>query len=260
MLRSLLPVGVLEAGKAVAAVRSVGGRLTWFPKMYSLVKYARLDLLPPGAELSRGLIVDIGANRGDWSAAMLRFLPKVSFVAIEPDPRPYQNLARRFARESNMVVINAAIGPSRGSAKFFMTAHDHASSLLPPLEETGDRYPVPGDWRIVDTIDVEVRTLDELLKSQAPSLVKIDVQGGELGVLRGAREVLAETSFVLIEAVVDHHYKDDAVFADLDAELRSLGFRLQGISEPFRDASGSIVWFDACYALRNPQNVIEEIS
>ena len=116
-------------------------------------------------------------------------------IAIEPLPGNYRALERNIALnrlESKVRAFNVAAAEVRARASFFIDG-DEKSSLVPTERAT----------RI---IDVDVRPLDDLLgEAGEPAadvrLIKIDVEGAELHVLRGARRLLAEASpIVILEA------------------------------------------------------------
>jgi hypothetical protein len=91
-------------------------------------------------------------------------------------------------------------------------------------------------------------SLDELAGEEAVAVVKLDVQGAELDVLRGGSQALARTRAVLMEVTFVSHYHDDAGFQALNRHMLDAGFELVAISEPGRTRSGEATWADACYA------------
>jgi hypothetical protein len=82
-------------------------------------------------------------------------------------------------------------------------------------------------------------------------LLKIDVQGFEASVLRGAREVLQRTRFLLIECNVASHYEGDSLFPELHRILIQSRMTLYNLSEPVR-LGGRALWADALYVREHP--------
>lgn len=126
--------------------------------------------------------VDVGANVGVYTTWAARIVgPAGAVLAMEPVPRTRSWLGGICAQNGlgQVEVISAAAGERFGSATIVTT--DGASGRSRLTEESGEGLEVP------------ITTLDSLLGLRAPALIKIDVEGGELAVLRGARNILQAT-------------------------------------------------------------------
>ncbi len=77
-------------------------------------------------------------------------------------------------------------------------------------------------------------------------LLKIDVQGYELQVLRGAKRTLRQTQALLIEVNYAQHYEGAVGFDEIHAFLANAGFHLYGISAPYTDVNRPL-WADAMF-------------
>jgi FkbM family methyltransferase len=216
--------------------------------MAAALRRTRLDLLPPGFDLRTGLVVDAGANRGDWTADVLRIAPGAEVLVVEPAPALHDGLRRRFAEKPGVSIDGRAVGGAAGTSLLHLTGSSHNSSLKPPLPGTAAHY--AWGWDPLGTVAVEVVTLDQLVGDTAVSVLKLDVQGAEAEVLAGGRRTLRRTRFILIEVTFVPHYEGDASFAALHEILVGQGFELIGLSEPFRNQGGAILWIDACYQSR----------
>lgn len=122
--------------------------------------------------------VDVGANVGTYSVLAATFVPGVQVTSVEPGETARMRLTENLALNGLAVdrVVNSAVGPKRGSA-YFTTGLDTQNSLA--------------DDSAPDAVEVAVTTLDELTAGRMPALVKIDVEGAELDVLRGGEHLLA---------------------------------------------------------------------
>jgi FkbM family methyltransferase len=125
------------------------------------------------------LFVDVGANVGIYSTWAAKIVgTNGAVIALEPCPTPrvwFQEICRQNGLTQVDIVPCAASGtPGMGS----MHTIDGASGL--------SRLVGPG----FGTFEVSVTTLDDLLASKVPALIKIDVEGNELSVLAGARRTL----------------------------------------------------------------------
>jgi FkbM family methyltransferase len=192
-------------------------------------------------------IVDIGAHRGNWCAAMLKFANPKQVVAFEPLPELFAHLQSRFASEARIDLRQKAIGEKNGNITINITEHLSACSILVPKLEMNQHYGY--GWQQVGHVNVEMSTLDqELQHFETIDLLKIDVQGYEKNVLSGATQVLKKVSALMIEQNLIRHYNDDLLFWELHQILESTyGFKLYNISNPYRSISGKSLWFDAIY-------------
>lgn len=123
--------------------------------------------------------VDVGAHIGSVIDGVRRHSRPGAIHAVEAIPEKAAALKRRFP---GVVVHTTAVGETAGQARFFVAAHSGYSSLDPTLSSRGQG---------VREIAVAVERLDALVPSQGVDVVKIDVEGAELGVLRGAEAMIA---------------------------------------------------------------------
>lgn len=133
--------------------------------------------------------IDVGAFEGGMLRHMLRFAPGGRHLAFEPTPDRFERLRRAFP---SVQVYPYALAETSGAASYHrVLAHPALSGLL-------RRRDLPAEERGVD-ITVTRETLDRLVPpEQAVALVKIDVEGGELGVFRGGVETLRRTRPVVV--------------------------------------------------------------
>jgi FkbM family methyltransferase len=169
----------------------------WLPKGSALDR----QLLSGGFESSEAkfvgrflrsgmTVLDIGAHHGFYTLLSSKLVgPKGRVFAFEPSARERKRLARHVAlnRCSNVQIEPIAIGSCRSQADLFLVdgAEDYCNSLRPPIVEAKTHK-----------IRVDVTSLDEFRSCagiKTIDFVKIDVEGAELEVLKGARSVLTAT-------------------------------------------------------------------
>jgi FkbM family methyltransferase len=138
-----------------------------------------IDVVLAAALGPRDLGVDVGANVGSVAATMVRVAPAIPHVLVEPLPDLAARLEERFP---SCEVHAVALADRAGRAPFVHVPDRPTRSGLRP-----EQLP-----RGLDTaqIEVPVTTLDELLGERSPRVLKIDVEGTELDVLRGAESTL----------------------------------------------------------------------
>jgi FkbM family methyltransferase len=132
------------------------------------------------AELPRGGTgVDIGACTGDVLAAMVRCAPEGRHLAFEPLPELADALRRRFPQVD---VRSCALWSDTGTRPFHRVRDRPWYSGLSAMGRPAGE---------LDILTVDVRRLDDVLDPDcAPHVIKIDVEGAEAEVLRGARMTL----------------------------------------------------------------------
>lgn len=161
-------------------------------------------------------IADIGANVGFYAVQMGQWVGAGGRVlAFEPDPFTFELLRRRtsVAAPANLEVRQFALGEARGTATLYCSAYNRADNRV------GQRHDEPN----VEAIQIEVRTLDEYLAERGlPGVdaLKIDVQGLEAQVLRGAEQTIRRVRWIWLEFSPDHLR---GAGTDPEAFLESLG-------------------------------------
>ena len=143
-----------------------------------------------GADL---IILDIGANIGEYSSAVLDIYPNSQIYAFEPDQNSYEKLSKNLANH-NVKLEKLAIGNEVGKVNLYSNYPGSTlSSLIPrDLKHKGIYFEYQQE--------VDITTLDNwnVIKI-APDVIKIDVEGTELEVLKGATKLLQSCKIVQFE-------------------------------------------------------------
>jgi FkbM family methyltransferase len=174
-----------------------------------------------------GTVLDVGANRGQFALFALSNWPKARIISFEPLPKPAALLRATFG--SGIEVIQTALSDEKGQASMFVTEHDDSSSLLP----IGVNQAQISGTRVVSVEEaVPLTTLDSVLADRqlaGPVLLKIDVQGNELKVLRGAVASLHRISTIYCECSYRELYEGQSLAAEVIAFLAEHGFEVAGV-------------------------------
>lgn len=210
---------------------------------------SRIEHLP---RLSRGkldFVVDIGANEGQWISALMNFADVRRLEAFEPNPEAFAKLSKRFAQRTHTKLHNFALGDETTSATLNVIENSGLSSVLKPGKIIQQEYAPASE--VIRLIPIEILRLDDVLHDdEAIDLIKLDVQGFEHSVLRGAMKTLRRTRVLLIETNFTSHYCGDGTFGTLCNHLSELGLEFWDVSAPYRGSQGQALWADAVFLNR----------
>ncbi|GIM87121.1 FkbM family methyltransferase [Salinispora arenicola] len=213
-------------------------------------------------------IFDIGCE-GGVPKAWRQSSPYATVVGFEPDPRAFEQLAISPAIQQYPV----ALADSARSLTLNITRGVDKSSILRPNMDLLTRFPNSGRYEVVDELHLPpsaVSTVDAIASDHgigSVDFLKVDVQGAEDLVLRGARAALRESVLGLqIEVEFLEIYKDQPLFGDIDRIIRSAGFELMDLDRVYWkraehshfEGRGQLAYADALY-LRNLDQAMTQI-
>ena len=184
-----------------------------------------VDHLPVLQNLDVDLILDVGANRGQFSLASRIAKPGVPIVAFEPIPGEAAIFRNVHGGCSDVRLHEAALGAEDGGATLHVSRRADSSSLLPIGRAQREIF---AGTEEAGTLTVPVRRLDGYLSELgafSKGLLKLDVQGFELKVLEGATETLACCAYVYAECSARELYEGQALYGEVAEFLAAHGFR-----------------------------------
>jgi len=143
-----------------------------------------------------GVVLDIGANRGDYTLMCLNENPKIKVISFEPHPKTFQQLAHNL-RGKEVRLVNIAMGGKTGTLQLYDYVDKDGSSHASLYKEVIEK--IHGEKSVSHS--VEVSTIDHFLKKEnieKVGLLKIDTEGNELEVLKGSAGAIQDKK---IEAI-----------------------------------------------------------
>ncbi|MEP3266518.1 MAG: FkbM family methyltransferase [Hyphomicrobiales bacterium] len=198
-----------------------------------------------------GTIIDVGANRGQFAQQFSKIFPKAEIHSFEPLPKPYQALQQWAESQGDQIsTYNFALGDSSQTTKInHHVDHDVSSSMLKRTDTGLSHYPV---MERTQEVSIEIKRLDDIFpkrpaRKDEEILLKIDVQGYEETVLKGAGKFLTFCDIVILEISMVQLYAGQADFRQLCNKLGEAGFVYEGNLGQYYADEGHVIFIDALF-------------
>jgi len=178
------------------------------------------------ARFSFADVVDVGANKGQFAVFAKDLWPLARLTCFEPLEPARSKLAALLGPDDRL--FDCALGETEGRADMHVASRADSSSLRP----LGEGQKTIFRMEEVAAQSVRIRRLDACLTRddlRRPALLKIDVQGFEHEVVRGASGLLACFDVLYVEASFEVLYEGQALVGDIVRELSTQSFELAGI-------------------------------
>jgi FkbM family methyltransferase len=196
-------------------------------------------------------IFDVGANIGQSAQTYRRLYPQAEIWSFEPFPTTYTDLCRSIS-DSKFHPVELALSDRIVTTKLNVGAESITNSFLRRETDSGE------------TIEVQTDTIDHFCWERGISnidILKVDVEGAEERVFKGAREMFAKGAIraVFVEVYFRPVYERMPLFWDLDIQLKRFGFGLCGLYSLSSSGDGFLNFGNALY-LRNPESGYGEMA
>lgn len=155
------------------------------------LKYDRLtNIIMKRVIKSNSNCIDVGCHKGEMLALMMKYSPNGKHFAFEPIPYLFEKLQTNFGTKANL--YSCALSDKNGESTFQLVKNAPAYSGL-----NKRRYDTSSPD--IEEIKVKLGVLDEIIPSYLNiDFIKIDVEGGEFGVLKGAKQLLKKNKPVIV--------------------------------------------------------------
>jgi FkbM family methyltransferase len=187
-------------------------------------------------------VFDVGACCG--TKPLYEAFPDAHHVLIEPLAECETKL-RGFLKRYRGELVPLAAGSSKGQRTIYVAPDEslYLSSFYQKNGATDHKLPVRKR-------NVPLTTLDAIVAERnlnVPFGLKIDVEGNELEVLKGASRTLQDTEFIILELSIQKRFDELFSCADIVSFLNQNGFRLHDILEIFRTINSEVQYVDAVF-------------
>ena len=203
------------------------------------------------------LVLDVGANAGQYATRLRRLGYRDRMISFEPLDGPFSELERAAKRDPLWEVRPLALGDTDGDDVINVAGNTQSSSILPMLGRHVESAP---DSRYIGTQRVSVKRLTSLWTDlDAPRhrrriWLKLDVQGYEPRVLRGAEAIFDDIDTVQAEMSIVPLYEGNVSWREVDDWFRARDFRLVGLEPAFEDpVTGELLAVDGIFARRGQE-------
>ncbi len=197
-------------------------------------------------------IYDVGANNGEFVRFISAIFPDAQIYSFEPLKEPYEELKINTDYVKKIEYLNYALGDNDGESIIYHNEFSPSSSILKmtdahknPFPYTKDAYEEKIQIKRLDSVFPEFNNIKNIL-------LKIDVQGFEMNVLRGAEKFLPMASMVIIETSFETLYESQPLFNDIYDYLTENGFEYKGnLGQLCSPVDGKILQADAIFIKNN---------
>jgi len=201
-------------------------------------------------------VVDVGANRGNWTRAAFKYFPNAVYSLVEPQDHLKSHTQDLVTQGCKIRWINAGCGDFCGTLPLIVCYRDDGSTFV-------DRHDIW--WNpTAQRITVPMITLNKLVAASGaglPEMVKIDAEGFDLKVLAGASDLLGKTDIFFVEAVVwgvgAGSIYDNSV-AEVVSFMAKAGYNLMDITDLNRGPKNGVLWLCELAFLRDRSPLFEK--
>ncbi|MDP4252080.1 MAG: FkbM family methyltransferase [Bacteroidota bacterium] len=194
-------------------------------------------------------IFDVGAHYGETAIKYKNVFPNANIYSFEPFVTSAQAFLENTKEYSQIKLFKHAFSDKVGESEFYINSSDATNSLL---ASTITNSWVDNATKNSNIEKVKIDTIDNFCEKEninRVDILKLDVQGGEMLVLKGADRMLssAKVKMIFTEVEFIEIYKNQPLFHDITAYLTRYNYKLFGLFDTHWLENGQIAWCDAVY-------------
>lgn len=167
-------------------------------------------------------LLDVGSNKGQFILITRKYLPSIKVFSFEPQVDALK-IQKKILGKKNIFYYPIALGSKNKDKFFYITKRNDSSSLLKPKTK------INNDYAIIKKLRIKVKKFNDILNVNAlkkPILLKLDVQGFELEVLKGFEKKLNLVEYIIGEVSYIKSYSKAVNAAKLIEYLEKYNFRI----------------------------------
>lgn len=174
-------------------------------------------------------VIDVGSHKGEFLETVLKIQNIDSFYAFEPQKHIFSQLSEKFSENKKVKLFNYALDDEIKNKKLKINKLSMTSSLAEFNDDSLylklKNFLTFSKSNFIDEYEVQTSTIDKIFENinLKNALIKIDVEGFEMKVIKGSQRKLKEISFILLENQFGNHYKNND-FKDILKYLKKQNF------------------------------------
>ncbi|MBP7272948.1 MAG: FkbM family methyltransferase [Saprospiraceae bacterium] len=201
------------------------------------------DLARHFAPDSPRTIFDVGANIGQTAVHFATHFKQANIYSFEPVAQTFQQLKKHTADYPNVQCIQLALSDVAGEQVMYLQEHSWLNSLSEKVNQKNS-----------NTQTVQLHTLDNFCAEKGITkidLLKIDTEGYDMHVLRGAEKMLRNKNirYLLIEVGFQEQDTQHSQFDEISQHLKGFGFSIRGFYNQFVEYGKPLGYVDALFGL-----------
>lgn len=181
------------------------------------------------------LIIDVGANHGSWTRVWKNAFPEASFILIEP--QHWLKASFEDLLDSKTLYLPIGAGAENTIADFTINKDrdDSSTFIMNKNEAIAVGY---------KQIKVPIKSLNTIVKESGlsfPDIVKIDAEGLDIEVLKGATDLFGKTEIFLVEASINAKFENNTLL-EVVFFMNQFGYKVFDITDINRPFENNILW------------------
>jgi FkbM family methyltransferase len=160
------------------------------------------------------IMIDIGSHQGEFISRFLHYKKIKNFFCFEPNKMLFKKLSNRYKLNKKISLFDYALGDNNSNKKLFLSNLSYNSTMS--SFNTGSNYLKLKNFILKDQknkkfITIKQKMFDHIFKNKniKNSFLKIDVEGYEYNVLKGASKKIKDAKYILIENQFSNQYKNN---------------------------------------------------
>lgn len=191
------------------------------------------------------VLLDVGAYRGDFTKQLFLESDIDKAILFEPNSENYLSLKSIFSNNTNVAIINCALGDKEELIEFHCDSDLATGSVL-------NYQHSPDSLASIKSQNVQLSTMDQYLQennlSQPISIIKIDTQGFDLRVLKGAEQTIAlHSPWIIVELIFVPLYQNQSHPHEISAWLSAHGYSQAGMFNIHVTSEGWLAFADGVF-------------
>jgi FkbM family methyltransferase len=198
---------------------------------YNIAASVELEELVKDLEVDT--IIDVGSNKGQFILIIDKFFKNTKVLSFEPISELLEIQKNFFVNRKNIRFFNFGVGSINSKIILNITRQKDSSSIL----EIEKKDKLGKKFDIIEKRQIDIKKLEDVVNSEKLNgsvLLKLDVQGYELEVLKGAVNILPKIKYIITEVAENQFYKNQVTENVIIKYLNDKNFKIMKFTNIFK--------------------------